>query len=478
MGTISRVASVNSAGKTNPARLYALVQVLSKNSINRGFLKHLTFTSKPSSICSLLAGVLIYGYASFGLCQSVSKEFPEVLTLSQALGMLNGDHPGLLLTRARIQEVGAEQVQVDADTALKAGIGLELRGAVKAADPNDDFVDDSRALFILDKPLTTFGRGQVRSGAVETELDSLGQKEALNRASIRLDAMRAFFEVIIADYAYTAIDEEMTLAFLNFDDAREQMERFKELPEVEVRALEVVYLDALAKRTAARHEQRASRLRLALALNRPAAYPDQLIEPDLSEYNRQLPDYEELLESVMLNNPSLRSAKLQLEAQRQRLDGLSLARRPTLGARFQAAEYERVLGSSRDQFRASIYLDIPLTVPQLTQGEIARQSAAVLEYEANLKLIENELRLNVLKLVQRLEQLDTELNAARTDLLYRELDLDRVRLQYEMEVRVRIGGANTEVARALLRSARVRYQRALVWEQLDMLAGRTEVFFE
>ncbi|MGB5705415.1 MAG: TolC family protein [Arenicellales bacterium] len=441
-------------------------------------MKILSFTCKPSTIRSLIVGVLIYGYASLGLCQSVGAEFPKVLTLPQALEMLDDNHPGLLLTRARMQEIGAERVQVDADTALKAIIGLELRGAVKASDPDNDFVDDSRALFVLDKPLTTFGREQVRTGAVRTELDSLGQKEVLNRASIRLDAMRAFFEVIIADYAYTAIDEEMTLAFLHFDDAREQMERYHELPEVEVRALEVVYLDAFAKRTAARHEQRASRLRLALALNRPMAYPDQLIEPDLSKYSRQLPDYEELLESAMLNNHSIKSAKLQLEAQRQRLDGLSLARRPTLGARFQAAEYERILGSSRDQFRASLYLDIPLTVPRLTQGEIARQSAAVLKYESNVKLIENELRLNVLRLVQRLEQLDSELNAARTDLLYRELDLDRVRLQYEMEVRARIGGANTEVARSLHRLAYIRYQRALVWEQLDMLAGRTEVFFE
>ena len=416
--------------------------------------------------------IFIFSFHGLAVGQSEYAPFPRILKLSDALDMLDENHPGLLLTRSRLRDVDAERLDIESETAFQATAEIELRSAMKAADPNDDFVNDSRALLILDKPLTTFGRGQARSGAVDSDLKSLQHEQAFDRASVRLEAMRAFFQVIIADYAYAAVDEEMTLAYLNYDDALEQMEIYQELPEVEVKALESKYLDAFARRTAAAHEQRASRLRLALALNRPDAYPDQVVEPDLNRYDLQTPDYDELLESVMENNPSLISARLELAAQRQRLAGLSLARRPTLGTRFRAAEYERELGSSRDQFRASLYLDIPLTAPKKNQGEVARQSAIALENEARLKLLENELRLKTLSLVHQLEQLETEINAARTDLMYRELELDRVRLQYEMEVRARIGTANYEVARALHKLAFTRYQKALVWEQIDLLTGK------
>jgi len=441
-------------------------------------LQRNAFINRPTSVQVFTAAALLICIANHAYAESESEAFPKILTLQQALEMVTEDHPGLLLSRAREQDAVAERLEIQAETAFTATAGIDLRSVVRAADPNDDFINDSRALIILDKPLTTFGRERVRSAAVETDSKSLQLTQAVDRASVRLEVMRAFFAVIVADYAYAAVDEEMSLAFLNFDDAREQMERYKELPEVEVKALEAVYLDAFARRTTAAHEQRSNRLQLALALNRPTAFPDQVVEPGLSEYDRQQPDYDELFEQVLDNNPSIRSARLQLEAQRQRLEGLSLTRRPTLGTRFQAAEYERKLGVNRDQFRASLYLDIPLTKPRQMQGEVARQNAIALEYEARLKLLENELRLKTLNLVQRLERLETDLTAARADLLHRELDLDRVRLQYEMEIRARIGTANYEVARALHKLANARYTKALVWEQLDLLAGKTEVYIK
>ena len=81
----------------------------------------------------------------------------------------------------------------------------------------------------------------------------------------------------------------MTLAFLEFDDARDLMESYDEVPEVEVRRLEARYLDEFAERTRLGHERRASRLRLALALNRSDAYPDRMVEPDLAPYARETP---------------------------------------------------------------------------------------------------------------------------------------------------------------------------------------------
>ena len=110
-------------------------------------------------------------------------------------------------------------------------------------------------------------------------------------------------------------------------------------------------------------------------------------------------------------------------------------------------------------------------------GDPEALAARVLELEAREAALEHDLRVEVLRLVQRLAYLDTELRAAEAELLFSELDLDRVRLLYEMEVRARIGTANSAVAAAISRLAHARYERALVWDRLDILMNNEPVQF-
>jgi outer membrane protein TolC len=285
----------------------------------------------------------------------------------------------------------------------------------------------------------------------------------------RIEVMQAFFNVLIADYAYAAVDEEMTLAYLTYDDAQDTMERYDEVAEVEVRKLEAAYTDALATRLEASHGQRAARLKLALALGRPDSYPDLLVEPDLAEYERALPDYDDTVKAVLEAHPALKEIKLELNSLSQRVEAEALSARPTLGARFRATEFEINRGVTRDQFRALLYLDIPLGTPRSTIGNRAQLLALKQERQAELATREYSIRRQVLEYVQQLEQLEAEITAAKAELLYRELELDKVRLQYEMEVRARIGGANKDVARALHRLAKARFDRVMVWEKLDAM---------
>ncbi len=414
---------------------------------------------------------------TLGADELPAESFPRILTLSKALQMLGGNSPSQLATKAEIAATEARLESIESQRSLSASLGLDIRTVDRIGTAGHDFLNDSRALLILDKPLFDFGKDASLKAAVELDLKSLSQNVLIDDAAIRIALMTAFFEVILADYAYAYIDEEMTLSYLNFDDARGKMENYQEIAEVEVRKLESDYLSNFSRRTAAGHQQRASRLRLALALNRIDAYPDQLVEPDLSAYDREAPDYDTLLTEVLESNFAIRSAQLKLDAEKQRLSSITLLPRPVLGARFQAAEFRQTMANSRDQFRASIYLDIPLNRRSRDAGEVSLQQAKVLQQEANISLLNHQIRTDVLELVQRIGSLQTEIAAAKSELLYSELNLDKVRLQYEMEVRARIGSANAGVARAIHRLARTRYQHALAWEKLDGLAGKPAVNF-
>ncbi len=426
-------------------------------------------------LCMWMFGV--WGVAA-AETQGDPEPFPRTLTLGQALSMLGDDDPALRLGEARLTANRAARMRLDDRNALSASLRLDLRAADRIATDGHDFTNESRAILTLDKPLTRFGSDHALYESLDTGAKAISVRQERNRAEARHEALRAFFGVILADYAYAAQDEVMTLAFLTFRNQRDRMEKYNEVPAVEVHRLEAVYLDEFAERTRLGLARRTARLRLAVALNRADSYPDRLVEPDLSGYRRETPDYEEVLARVLENSAAMRIARLETEAARKRLEGLSVGAGPVLGTRFEAAEYRYRVPSTRDQFRASVYLDIPLGGTMKRRGEIRAASARVLELEAREAALEHDLRVEVLHLVQRLAYLDTELNAAEAELLYSELDLDRVRLLYEMEVRARIGTANSAVAAALSRLAHVRYERALAWDRLDILMNNEPVQFQ
>lgn len=406
------------------------------------------------------------------------EPFPRILTLGQALSMLGDDDPALRLGKARMATNRAARARLDDRNALSASLRLDLRAADRIATSGHDFTNESRAILTLDKPLTRFGTDAALYASVETGAEAISARQDRNRAEARHEVLRAYFGVILADFDYEAQDEVMTLSFLAFRNQRDRMEKYNEVAAVEVHRLEAVYLDEFAERTRLRLERRASRLQLAVALNRADAYPDRLVEPDLAGYDRETPDYDEVLARVLENSAEMRIARLETEAARKHLEGLSAGPGPVLGSRFEAAEYRFRTPATRDQFRASVYLEIPLGGKGKRRGEILAASARVLELEARNATVEHDLRVEVLRLVQRLAHLDTELRAAEADLLYSELDLDRVRLLYEMEVRTRIGTANAAVAAAIHRLADARYQRALAWDRLDILMNNEPVQFQ
>ena len=417
------------------------------------------------------------GSAASVVAQGGPDPFPRTLTLGQALSMLGDGDPALRLGEARLATNRAARMRLDDRNALAASLRLDLRAADRIATDGHDFTNESRAILTLDKPLTRFGTDKALYESLDTGAKAISVRQARNRAEARHEALRAFFGVILADYTYAAQDEVMTLAFLTFRNQRDRMELYNEVAAVEVHRLEAVYLDEFAERTRLGLERRASRLRLAVALNRADAYPDRVVEPDLSGFDRETPDYEEVLARVLEDGAEMRIARLETEAARMRLKGLSAGAGPVLGTRFEAAEYRYRIPSTRDQFRASVYLDIPLGGAMKRRGEIRAASARVLELEAREAALEHDLRVEVLRLVQRLAHLDTELRAAEAELLFSELDLDRVRLLYEMEVRARIGTANSAVAAAISRLAHARYERALVWDRLDILMNNEPVQF-
>lgn len=417
-------------------------------------------------VCALADGAGEAGGSS-----SVGEPVPQTLTLERALDLARGDHPAMAIAAAERMAAGADVELAAAARGWDSHLELDARAADKVAADSQGQRDDSRVTFYLSRLLTNFGGTSMAVKAAETRL--AGADLALDyRAELgRIEVMRRFLGVRLADLRYFVDDEDMTLAFLRYDRLRERRERFGQFAEVEERELESIFRERLAARTAAGHHQRSARNRLALAMGRPGELALTVLEPDLSVYEREVPKYEEVVDEVLERHPLVRLNRILVEAAETETRSREMASRPELWAEFEATQWSLETGN-RDELVAGFKLRVPIGGKSLRNARIAEAQALRHRLLADQRMLEFELRQEVLELVQRLQQLDVESEAARVNELYRDLYLDRSRTLYQLEARADLGDSQARQAEAVWRTASVEYERALTWARIDAMRGR------
>lgn len=403
-------------------------------------------------------------------------ELPTLMSLNQSLELANTRHPEVLKHEAQVQARQAALQYAGLDNRWEAHIELTARTAdLQVLDRG--YTNDSRTKLIISKLLWDFGRSTSQDERAYLGIESAEIGLDYARRMQRIQVMQSFFQVLAADYQFAADNEAMSLAFFPFSRAEERRDRFGSVSELEVMEKRVDYFDELQQRNQSLRAQRSSRLRLALAMGRPRAQPDSLIEPDLSAYERALPDFDELLEQVLAASPLIKQKEVELAQLRSEELQIKANKNPSLYVDLQAADYAQDY-RFRDRVRASLTLDIPLLARGATAVEHAGLLARIASKEAEVLALDYEVREQVLEWVQHLEMLNQQLEQNVQNLEYRERALDKSRLLYEMEVSARIGQAQADMAKLLWKDAQAKFQRVLVWEQIDAVLNAPEVSFE
>lgn len=394
---------------------------------------------------------------------------PEPLALDEALSLADEAHPAVARGRADLLRGEADRLAADAAGDLSVNLRLHPRWV----DPSDVAADqsrnDSRVILQMSKPLYDFGRTRHAREAADTALRGREEQYLGLLARQRLEIMRRYFEVLLADLAYTRDNEAMAIAFVSLDRARNRNE-LGQVSDIDLMALEDHFQETRLQRMASLQETRNARNRLALALNRPDQVPADLLTPELPGNNRELPELEELYALAEAGNRHLAGLRLEAEAASQRLAASRAERRPTLSAEVEAAHYERVLGS-RDPLAAGLVLDIPLYSGRRLDATAARDRAELFDTQALIRQQELDLRQAVLETWQEIQRLRTRREQSDVRRDYRELYLDRSRALYELEVQTDLGDAMTQWSAAMLFAARTEFELALAWERLALLTG-------
>lgn len=401
-------------------------------------------------------------------------KLPDPLSLQQAMDMANDtQHYQVLEAEAEIADASSRRQQAEFSMGFRAQLEFEAAYIEPSSISIDQSNNDGRATLRLIKPLYDFAGSDEKIMAANIEQSALEEYMTYIILQRKIDIARQFLEVILADLKYAWDNEAMAIAFVRFDADKDRY-ALAQLSDVDMLESENRYLDVLHERSLSEIAQRHSRAVLAELLNRPSQLPSNLKRPVFEATRPQLPEYAVLLDKVMQNNPLIKLTERQLEAANQRVLAENQQLNPRLDAELEVSEYARELGSS-DAWRAQLSLVIPLYENTGIKSNIAKARASWLKQRAALLNIKMQIRKQALQLWQTINVLTQRKKQLETSQSFRELNLDRSRALYEMEVKTDLGNSMVAISEIQYKQAKNNFELALAWMQLGILLGEKDI---
>jgi outer membrane protein TolC len=264
----------------------------------------------------------------------------------------------------------------------------------------------------------------------------------------------------------------MAVGYVNFDKAKDRREQGQRT-DLDVLRLEAEYQQLRISRYQSENQQRETRAALAEVLNRPGQLPSTLAMPDLKVLNRKLPEVEDLQQSALDKNMHIQALRHNLRAAQLDLQAARNSDGPALKGKLQAYAYEGDFGYE-DDLRAEVSLVYNLRKPK-KDADVATSLSQLYTAQAQLQKGESEIRQEVLSIWHQIEELSVKREEVKVLLQLRELELEKSRALYEMEVKADLGYSMTDLTRAQLESAQTDYKLALAWYKLDLLTANIKL---
>ena len=391
------------------------------------------------------------------------------LTLADALAAADQAHPDVAMAEADVASAKADVTAASARQDLTVTVEGVLRQGRPTAGSSDWRADNSGRV-VARKNLYDFSRTSSTVDAAGAELAAREQALISSRDQHRLEVMARYFDVLIADQQYAADNEFMAVAYVSFDNARDRME-LGQFSRPDLAVLEAKYQDIREKRNASLARQRLARSALANAMYRPGELASDLADPVLAENDLKLPDYETLLPVVLAHNPAWLAQQQLLTASQKRLDSLRHENSPTLDAEVEAGQYSRD-ALTRNSVSGGLIMTWPIYQGRRVDARIAREQAQFAKLQAATEGLKLSLSQALLQTMLEIDQLRNSARpAAKQQISYRDIALDRSRAEYELELKTNLGDSMAQTMTAQQRARGVEYRLALAIARLAALTG-------
>lgn len=399
-----------------------------------------------------------------------AEPLPDPLTLEYALSLAQGSHPVVDNAAADVAVAEARLAQADASDGLSISVEGRLEYIEPAELSNFQQHNNSQLALNISKRLYDFGHTEAAQQAASQALSGSQWQHLHSRQQQYIKVLKSYLDVILADLEYTRDNEAMATAFVRMDRARDRHE-LGQFSEIELLRIESLYQKIRQQRATSEAKQRATRSRLAIALNRPDDLPANLEPPNMPIMGQAELDVSQLTAAVLESNPSLKALRAELAAAEQTLKYASSRYGPVIRGELEAREYRRETRST-NPFSVALVLEMPLYTGGRSDAAVAgakalvdKKQAALAESELLLRQVVLDLWLELQNLKSRVQELDVQGD-------YREYYLDRSRTLYDLEVTTDLGDAMVQTSDVRLKKAQAAFQWMLTMARLDALSGK------
>lgn len=407
---------------------------------------------------------------SLPLVAANADSLPEPLTFEAALDTArNPAHFDLVQIEQQLQALRAELGIKQGEYGFSIDLTGRFRevGTSDFALPGDDDGDNAASL-IVSKPLYDFGLQNSRESYLALQMQALEQQKYLMLERRRLNIMEKYFAVLNADNDFITENEALAIGFIRYDNAVEDQE-LGLVAEIEVLRLQSEYELIRQRRSLAVHQQRLTRALLAEAMG----YPGQLssdLEIPVIDWQRNLPDdLDAMVAQALTYSPEARLANARARAAQAAIGIAESSNNPSLDLELEVSSYERD-SRLRDDWRASLYFEIPIYSAADSEKIDLAQAKHRLAL-ADQQQSQSHLRLEVLELWQKIQQLQLKIQGHAIEQDYRDRYLDRSRAEYELEFKTDLGDSMVLYSRSNSQRLRSIYAYELAYQRLSALVG-------
>ena len=392
---------------------------------------------------------------------------PDPLTLEYALSLAEDGHPDIQASRNLIDTMAARREEAEAQNDYSASLNGRLRWINLPAGVG--LTEDHALGVTLEKPLLDFGLSAEREKSAQLYEASAREKYLGSVQAHREEIMRRYFDVLLADLQFSRENENMAVAFIRLDRARER-QKLGQADDLEILKLNREYQKVRRDRYYYEGQQRITRARLALALNRPGMLPSDLNKPELPQLDRKPPAVEGLQALAKQHNPQLIALRKDVEAAQAAVAAARKSDGLTVSAEMDYHSYT-YQPAAREDWRVGLQFNYPLSRGGRSDARIALALANLNTAQNTLREAERQVQQAVLEAWMSLGTLGIE----RQEMLalndYQGLSLDKTRLRYEQEMQSDLGDSMVQITDAEWRLRKTEYQLALTWSHLEGLVG-------
>jgi len=411
---------------------------------------------------------LFFLWPSVLLAEQVKTPLPDPLTLEAALSLASDmSHADIIQADSLIEMAESDLRRAESGYALEADISLQARWSDPSSLPGEQSNDDHRAILSFRKPLYDFGQTEKNVAAAEIEKAALTDSMSYWLQKRKIDIARAFFDVILADYKERWDNETVVISYVHHDAAKDR-HALGEISDLDLLKSKNELEFLQSQRSISRTQQLVARSQLAEVINRPGDLSSNLKLPELNYYQRKLPEYDKLSQQLMGFNQSLRLLAARVDAAEKKLAATQAQDNPRLTAEVRFSEYERTLASNND-WLAELKLTVPLLAHDGMKADISKARSHWLNQRAMLLKAQTDARQKLLQLWQKISYLNVQRSQMLTAMEYRELDLDRNRVLYEMEAATDFGDALVAISETRYKQLQIDFELALAWMNLELM---------